>query len=334
LLKNKGIIQSLVWLIFPSGQLVLMWYCSIMSNPQRQTEVIEAHFAGIDTWSDGQILDALLAGQERAIAAVRRALPAISQAANAIAERMKIGGTLYYAGAGTSIRVGVQDGSELPATFGIDEAQLGYFIAGDKPAIFESMADKEDSVEDGRNAARICTRQDALIAIAASGRTPYSIAAAAEAKARGCLVVSVINVPGSDLGKAAEIEIVLQSGAEVIAGSTRMGAGTAQKAALNLMSTLLGIKLNAVYDGMMIAMRPQNEKLQERAAIIIAQIADVKMEAARAALAEAGAIKPAVLLCAGAISLATATQLLAGTDGNLRLALAQLDRKQNQKPQH
>ena len=305
-----------------------------MPQSLRQTELIEAQYVGIDTWSDGHILDALLAGQERAIAAVRRALPAISKAANAIAERMKVGGSLYYAGAGTSIRVGVQDGSELPATFGIDEAQLGYFIAGGKSAVFDGMADKEDSVEDGRAAAQACTLKDALIAIAASGRTPYTIAAATEAKARGCLVISVINVPNSTLGKLADVEIVLQSGAEVIAGSTRMGAGTAQKAALNLMSTLLGIKLNAVYDGMMIAMRPDNEKLKERAAIIVAQIADVNIERARTGLAEAGAIKPAVLLCAGAKSLADATQLLAGTGGNLRLALSQLHGKQNQKLQH
>ena len=305
-----------------------------MSQPVRQTELIEAQYVGIDTWSDGRTLDSLLAGQERAIAAVRRAVPGISQAATAVATRVKAGGKLYYAGAGTSIRVGVQDGSELSATYGIDEAQLGYFIAGGKSAIFDSMADKEDSNEDGRAAAQICTSKDALVAIAASGRTPYTIAAATEAKARGCLVISVVNVPNSVLGKLADVEIVLQSGAEVIAGSTRLGAGTAQKAALNLMSTLLGIKLNAVYDGMMVAMRPENEKLKERAAIIIAQIADVKIEKARATLDEAGAIKPAVLLCAGAQSLGFAKQLLAGTDGNLRLALSQLDRKQNQKLQH
>ncbi len=301
-----------------------------MSEPQRQTEIIEARYAGIDTWSDGCILDSLLAGQERAIAAVRRAVPAISRAATEIAARLKAGGKLYYAGAGTSIRVGLQDGTELPATYGIDEGQLGYLIAGGKQAIFESLADKEDSAEDGRLAAQICTTKDALVAIAASGRTPYTIAAATEAKARGCIVVTVCNVANSALGKVADVEINLLSGPEVIAGSTRMGAGTAQKAALNLMSTLLGIKLQAVHDGMMVAMHPENEKLKDRAATIIAQIADVKNETARKALAEAGAIKPAVLLCAGAQSLANAQQILIGTEGNLRLALAQLNQTKNQ----
>jgi N-acetylmuramic acid 6-phosphate etherase len=304
-----------------------------MSQPSRQTEVIGSQYSGIDTWDDGQILDALLGGQERGIAAVRRALPALSLAATAIATRIRAGGRLYYAGAGTSIRIGVQDGTELPATYGIDGSQLGYLIAGGRPAIFESLADKEDSIEDGRAAAQICTAKDALVAIAASGRTPYTISAATEAKARGCFVITVCNVANSALSQIADVEINLLSGAEVIAGSTRMGAGTAQKAALNLMSTLLGIKLNAVHDGMMVAMRPENEKLKMRAATI-AQIATVKSETARMALAEAGAIKPAVLLCAGAQSLAKATEILAGTEGNLRLALAQLNPTKNQPLQH
>jgi N-acetylmuramic acid 6-phosphate etherase len=303
-----------------------------MSQSSRQTEVIGSQYWGIDTWDDSQILDALLGGQERGVAAVRRALPALSLAATAIAARIKAGGKLYYAGAGTSIRIGVQDGTELPATYGIDGSQLGYLIAGGKPAIFESLADKEDSVEDGHAAAQICTAKDALVAIAASGRTPYTIAAATEAKARGCFVITLSNVAHSALGKIADVEINLLSGAEVIAGSTRMGAGTAQKAALNLMSTLLGIKLHAVHDGMMVAMRPENEKLKARAATIVAQIATVKMDRAMAALAEAHAIKPAVVLCAGAKSLAKAKQILADTEGNLRLALAQLDDDKNKTP--
>src|SRR5476649_953466 len=124
-----------------------------MSQAVRQTEMIEAQFAGIDTWGDGQILNALVEGQERAIAAVRCALPEIAKAADAIAKRIKNGGKLFYAGAGTSIRVGVQDGSELPATYGIDESQIEYLIAGGKPAIFDSRIDREDSADDGRLAA-------------------------------------------------------------------------------------------------------------------------------------------------------------------------------------
>lgn len=301
-----------------------------MPDQLRQTEQIEAHYAGIDTWENERILVSLLAGQERAIASVRRALPAISKAATEISIRMQNGGKLYYAGAGTSIRLGVQDGTELPATYGINETQLGYLIAGGKAAIFESLADKEDSVSDGLAAAQICTEKDALVAIAASGRTPYTIAAATEAKARGCFVITICNVADSALARVADVAIDLLSGAEVIAGSTRMGAGTAQKAALNLMSTLVGIRLHAVHDGMMVAMRPENEKLKDRAAAIVAQIADVKTETARSALAEGGSIKLAVLLCAGAKSRAMAKQILVGTEGNLRLALAQVKQTKNE----
>ena len=297
-----------------------------MNKALRQTEIIAQQSASIDTWSDSEILTNLLAGQERAIASVRAALPAIAKAAEAIAARLKTGGKLVYAGAGSSIRIGVQDGTELPATFGIDEHQLGYLIAGGQAAMFETLADKEDSIEDGRSSAAICTNRDVLVAIAASGRTPFTAAALEEAKKRGAFTIAVINAQNSALGALADVEILLLSGAEVIAGSTRMGAGTAQKAALNLMSTLVGIKLHAVHDGMMVGMRPDNEKLKERAARIISEITGAKPQEAGDALNKTGAIKPAVLVCAGA-SPAEAEKLLSTSDGNLRQALAQLHTK-------
>ena len=166
-----------------------------MNKALRQTEIIAQQSASIDTWSDSEILGALLAGQERAIASVRATLPAISQAAEEVAKRLKSGGKLIYAGAGSSIRIGVQDGTELPATFGIDENQLDYLIAGGRAAMFETLADKEDSSEDGRNSAAICTNRDALVAIAASGRTPFTVAALEEAKKRGAFTIAVINAP-------------------------------------------------------------------------------------------------------------------------------------------
>jgi N-acetylmuramic acid 6-phosphate etherase len=301
-----------------------MWYRFEMVHAVRQTEVIEKEYAGIDAWPDAQILEALQAGQERAISSVRRALPAISKGAEVIAARLQLGGKLFYAGAGSSIRLSVLDGSELPATYDIPESQLGYLIAGGKEAIFETLADKEDSVEDGIAAASACGKSDAIICVAASGRTPYTVAAAEEARSRGAIVIAIVNVPNSPLGKVADVEIVLQSGAEVIAGSTRMGAGTAQKAALNLLSTLTCIKLGGVYDGMMVAMRPENGKLRERAATIVSEITGVTQIEAAAALAKAGKIKPAILLCAGAKSPEAAARLLAGSHNNLRLALAQL----------
>jgi N-acetylmuramic acid 6-phosphate etherase len=298
-----------------------------MSQVQRQTERVNPASAGIDTWPDARILNALLDGQVHAVLALKLALPAIARAANAVAERLQAGGRLYYAGAGTSIRIAVQDGTELPATYNIAEEQLGYLIAGGRSAIFETLADKEDSTADGAAAAQACGPRDVLIAVAASGRTPYTISAAETARAKGCFVISVVNVQSSALGKVGDVEVVLDTGPEVIAGSTRMGAGTAQKAALNLISTLACIKLGGVHDGMMVAMRAENEKLKERAAVIVSDIAGVALADAHAALAQAHEIKPAILLCAGAKSLADAQILLTGTKGNLRLALAQLHKK-------
>ncbi|MBG1233874.1 N-acetylmuramic acid 6-phosphate etherase [Aestuariivirga litoralis] len=305
-----------------------------MNKAVRQTEIISHLSASIDTWSDSEILARMLDGQRLAVACVEAALPAIAEAAEAIAQRIRNGGKLYYAGAGSSIRIGVQDGTELPATYGIDEGQLGYLIAGGKEAMFDTLADKEDSIEDGRAAGAICTQRDALIAIAASGRTPFTLAALEEAKANGAFTIAVINATDSALGQKADVEVLLNSGAEVIAGSTRMAAGTAQKAALNFISSLVGIKLGAVHDGMMVAMMLGNEKLKDRAARIVDQITGSGLNAAREALAKTDQIKPAVLLCAGASSAAEATKLLNSNDGNLRRALAQLSQTTKTKLQH
>ena len=296
-----------------------------MNMQTKQTEVTADRFRGLDTWDDAQILAALVSGQERAIAAVKAASSSISKAATAIAARLAAGGRLVYAGAGTSIRVGVQDGSELPATFGMSEDKIVYLIAGGRAAMFDTLADAEDDAAEGARAASICTPGDALIAIAASGTTPYTVAAARRAREIGTFVVSVVNNRNSPLGAAADVEILLESGLEVIAGSTRMGAGTAQKAALNLLSTLTHIKLGAVHDGMMVNVQADNLKLKRRAVGIVARIAGTDEDRAAKALdAASGVVKPAVLICAGAGGAAEAEKLLIQTNGNLRLALARI----------
>ncbi len=289
------------------------------------TEYVSPDVLGLDTWDDADILKALLLGQEHAIAAVRKALPEISKAAGLLAQNLKSGGRLFYTGAGTSIRIGVQDGSELPATFGMDEAKIGYLIAGGKAAIFKTMADAEDDMTAGANAAQKLKPGDTLIAIAASGKTPYTLAAARAAKAQGASVVAVVNSSASPLGAAADIEIRLASGAEVIAGSTRMGAGTAQKATVNLISTLAHIKLGAVHDGMMVNLKAENQKLRARAQDIVQKISGAGAEAAAGALAEAkGSVKIAVLRCSGAASMKQARSLLSEMNGSLRGALTKL----------
>ena len=290
----------------------------------RQTER-SGSYHGIDTWPDAHVLDALLAGQERAIAAVRRASPAIAGAAAILARRLAAGGRLIYAGAGTSIRVAVQDGSELPATFGMKEDQILYFIAGGRAAMFQTLAEAEDDEADGDAQAKACLPGDTLIAVAASGSTPFTIAVARRARLNGAFVIAVVNNSGSGLAAAADHEILLESGPEVIAGSTRLAAGTAQKAALNLLSTLTHIKLGAVHDGLMVNVEAGNAKLRRRAAAIIATIAGVDEAKAHLALGESGGhVKPAVLRCAGAKDIAAAQRLLADANGNLRLAMARL----------
>lgn len=289
------------------------------------TESSLPDLSGFDAWDDQRILSTLLAGQRRALDAVERSLPAIAGAANVVAERIGNGGKLFYAGAGTSIRVGTQDGTELPATFGMDDEKLEYLIAGGRAAMFETLADAEDDEAAGRLAAQACTDKDVLIAIAASGRTPYTIAAAQQARANGCAVISVVNNAGSPLGAAADLEVFIDTGPEVISGSTRMGAGTAQKATLNLISTLAFTRLGAVHDGLMVNVQSGNDKLALRARKIVMKIAAVSEETASAALKATGnEIKPAVLLCRGVADFAAAQKLLAATKGNLRLALSKI----------
>lgn len=294
-----------------------------MNTEQRQTETSLASTAGIDTWDDARILGALIEGQERAIAAVSAAAPRLSQAATLIAERLAAGGRLIYAGAGASIRIAVQDGSELPATFGMAEDKILYCIAGGRDAMFDTLADAEDDAEAGARDAAISKPGDVMIAIAASGATAYTIAAASQARRQGADVIAIVNNPDSPLGKLGTIEIVLNSGPEIIAGSTRLGAGTAQKAALNLLSTLTHIKLGAVHDGMMVNIQAGNAKLRRRATQIIMNIADVDETAAQAALEQAsGSVKAAVLVCAGVKTSDAARRVLADAQGNLRLALS------------
>ncbi|MBL8792195.1 MAG: N-acetylmuramic acid 6-phosphate etherase [Rhizobiales bacterium] len=296
-----------------------------MTPKSTSTEHRVPDLDGFDTWSDQRILETLLAGQRRALDAVEAALPAIAEAARIIAPRIAAGGRLIYAGAGTSIRVAVQDGSELPATFGMKEEQLLYLIAGGRDAMFDTLADAEDDVEAGRRAAEQCTPSDVLIAVAASGRTPYTTAAAQVARSKGCAVIAVVNNANSPLGDASDHVILLESGAEVISGSTRLGAGTAQKAALNLLSTLVHTRLGAVHDGLMVNVQAGNQKLVGRAARIASQITGASEKDAAEALSRTrGDVKLAILLCAGAKDLAAAQETLAATGGNLRLALSKL----------
>ena len=295
----------------------------------RKTEQHLSDFAGLDTWEDQAILSALLEGQAAAIESIRAALGTISEASEAMARNLRKGGRLLYAGAGSSIRQGIVDGIELPATFGFPLERLHFLVAGGREALFDSRGASEDESHATMREIAVLnlTPIDTFIAVAASGTTPYTLASARAAKAAGALVIAIVNNAGSPLAAAADHEIFLDSGPEVIAGSTRMAAGTAQKAALNLLSTLTHIRLGAVHDGLMVNVRADNEKLRERARSIVMTIAKVDEARARTAMDAAGAeVKPAVLLAAGAASINSARKLLDESGGNLRAALARLSK--------
>lgn len=288
------------------------------------TEHFSARFQDLDTWPSLDVLSAFYEGQLSAVAAVRSALPAIAAAAEEAAQRLRRGGRLVYVGAGTSGRIGVQDGTELPPTFNWPDDKLVYLIAGGHRAIMKAVENAEDSVEEGAAGIRDndIGPNDVVIGVAASGRTPFTIAALKEAASRGAQTIGISNNAEAPLLEACSHPILADTGEEVIAGSTRMKAGTAQKVILNLFSSLVMVRMGRVYRGLMVNMRATNAKLRRRSEIMVRQITDCDEATAAEALLQAGGdLKTAVLIAMGADP-QTAEEALAGSAGNLREALA------------
>ncbi|ADH64440.1 sugar isomerase (SIS) [Allomeiothermus silvanus DSM 9946] len=284
------------------------------------TESSSPRYKDLDTWEAGEILEALFDRQLSAVAAVRAARSAIEAAALAATQRLRHGGRLAYAGAGTSGRLAVQDGAELSPTYGWPQDRLVYLLAGGENALLHPVEGAEDDAEAGREAARALTALDVLVGVAASGRTPYTVAALEEARARGTLTIGIANNPDTPLLRVAQHPIFLDTGPEVVAGSTRMGAGTAQKVALNLFSTLTMIRLGRVYGNRMVEVALTNHKLWKRGVEILRELTGSEWGQAEAALRVAdGRVSLAVLLLKG-LGLEEARALLAET-GSLRAAL-------------
>ena len=266
------------------------------------TERASPRYAGIDVWEPADILESLIEGQFAAVAAVRAALPEIEAAAIAMQERLRERGRLVYAGAGTSGRMGVQDGAELIPTFSWPDDRLLLLIAGGKDALLQSVEGAEDEVE---HAVALVTRHeinadDVLIAVAASGTTPFTVTCLREARKRGTLTIGIANNRDTPILHESHHAILLNTGSEPIAGSTRMKAGTAQKIALNLLSSLLMILLGRVYQGLMVDVRALNKKLVRRSEDMLMQLTGRSRDEARAALDRAnGSVKVAVLLLRG-----------------------------------
>jgi N-acetylmuramic acid 6-phosphate etherase len=290
------------------------------------TEQINPRFVDLDSWSTSDMIAAMYDGQLVACAAVRPALPAINAAVDDAVSALKHGGRLVYVGAGTSGRIAIQDGAELRPTYDWPSERIVFVMAGGMQAVLQSVEGAEDNEEKGAEAIADAEvhQHDVVIAVAASGTTPFTIGALRSAGARGALCIAVANNRGAPLFELAHHRILIETGTEVLAGSTRMQAGTAQKIVLNLFSTAVMVRLGRVYRGLMVSMRASNAKLLRRAAIIVSQIVGCdENEAAKFVERAEGDVKIAALLGLG-WEHADAAKALLKHEGNLRAVIDEL----------
>ncbi len=308
--------------------------CELGRSADLDTERASPRYRDIDLWDPADILEALIEGQFVAVAAVRAARPALERAGRAIEARLNRGGRLVYAGAGTSGRLAVQDGAELMPTFSWPAERLLLLIAGGNEALLRSVEGAEDQVEHAAQLVRShgIGPADALIAVAASGSTPFTLACLREAKRRGALTVGIANNEDTPLLTEADCPVLLATGSEPIAGSTRMKAGTAQRIALNLLSSLIMIRLGRVYGGLMVDVQAANAKLARRSQSMLRHLTGRSGEEVCAALDAAdGSVKVAALLLGGC-DLGEAKRVLERAGGQLRVALASVEHRAPARP--
>ena len=295
---------------------------------QKRTEALHRHAVGLDTQPAATVLRFLADAQVEAANAVNGAIDQIAEAAAVAAECLAAGGRLAYAAAGSSGLMALADGLELPGTYGIARDRIVILLAGGTEALTNLAGGPED---DAAQAARDVANADlsagdCLIALSASGSTPYAIGALEEAARRGVKTIAIANNEGTPILDMAETPILLATPPELIAGSTRMGAGTAQKIALNMLSTLAAVHLGHVHDGYMVNLHADNVKLKGRAARIVSAISGCsEADAAGFLDRTGGAVKPAILLAAGAADAQVAKELLDRTGQKLRPALSRLE---------
>lgn len=290
------------------------------------TERSSPRYSSIDVWDAEDIAETIVESQFAAVAAVHAVRREIASAAAAMQTRLQDRGRLIYVGAGTSGRLAVQDGAELAPTFGWPEDRLVLLVAGGKEALLRSVEGAEDDAEQGIKliAQHAVTAQDVLIGVAASGTTRFTLACLREAKRRGALTLGIANNKATPILEEADHPIFLNTGSEPIAGSTRLKAGTAQKVALNTLSTVLMILLGKVYRGLMVDVRAVNEKLVKRSEEMLMQLTGRTRDDARDALLRAnGSVKIAVMLLHGCDP-ESAKQLLNAADDRLGPALARV----------
>lgn len=297
--------------------------------PVPTTETVNSRSAGLDTRAPHDILSILLDGQVAAVNAVADSLAKIEAAADSLARTVDAGGTIAYAAAGSSALMALADGLELPGTFGIPNDRVRIIVAGGTSSLSDLAGGiEDDTLQAARDvAAASIGADDCIICVSASGRTPYTLAALRAATRAGAATVAIANNAGAPLLAEAGIAIPLSTPPEVIGGSTRLGAATAQKAALNMISTLMAVRLGHVHDGHMVSLRADNDKLRGRALRMVCELGGCDEATSGRLLDQAGgSVKHAVLLASGVPNLERAGELLAHNSGNLRQALASTGR--------
>ncbi len=287
------------------------------------TEARNPSSESIDALPTLEMLRVINAADQQVALAVERELPNIARAVDAIAERLQNGGRLFYLGAGTSGRLGVLDASECPPTFNTPPEMVQGIIAGGDYALRRSVERAEDDPEQGQKdlAERGFDAGDALVGIAASGRTPYVLGGLRYARQIGALTIGLSCTVASEVARAAEIAITPIPGPEILTGSTRMRAGTATKLVLNMLSTGVMIRLGYVYGNLMVNVQPTNEKLTDRGRRIIASITGSSYDEASRLMTESGSVRVAVLMHTLGLTRAEAEARLTAARGRLRVAL-------------
>ncbi|MGP4110175.1 N-acetylmuramic acid 6-phosphate etherase [Streptomyces sp. 4N509B] len=292
------------------------------------TEAYRPELAEIDRRPTLDIARLMNEGDALVPAAVARELPRIAAAIDATAARMARGGRLLYLGAGTAGRLGVLDASECPPTFNTRPEDVVGIVAGGPDAMVTAVEGAEDSEEMAADDLDRCRvgASDVVVGISASGRTPYAVGAVRHARTLGALTIGLSCNAGSPLAAAAEHGIEVVVGPELIAGSTRLKAGTAQKLVLNMISTISMVRLGKTYGNLMVDVRASNEKLRARSRRIVALATGATEQVVEEALtATDGEVKNAILAILGGVDAPTAARLLAESDGHLREALATVD---------
>jgi N-acetylmuramic acid 6-phosphate etherase len=290
-----------------------------------RTEQPHPEHPGLDRYDTTTLVDAFVADQAQAAWAVRAAAAQLAQAVDAAVPRLQAGGRIVYVGAGTSGRLGVLDAVELYPTFSWPRDRAPALLAGGQGAMFLAVEGAEDRAEQGAADLQALqpTPHDTVLLLAASGTTPYALGAAQAARAAGALTVGIVNNPGAPLAAACDIGVVLDTGPEVISGSTRLKAGTAQKIALNSFSSSVMVRLHKVYGNLMVDLRASNATLVARALRLTVRATGASETDAQAALAACGSqVKVAIVMLQAGVDAATAQARLDAAQGSVHGALA------------